>query len=211
MKELIIVGAGGFGRELYNYAQGSIGYGKDFIIKGFLDFNQHALDRFCNYPPILGNDVDYEIQNDDVFVLAIGNVRVKQKSIVSLTNRGAIFYTLIHKTAIINSNVEMGDGCVIMPHAVIGSDAKIGSHTLIQANAVVAHDVKIGECCRLDCFTTCVGGVIIGNFVTLHTSSVINHKVKIGDFATVGACSFVIRNVQENATVFGVPAVTLKS
>lgn len=211
MKNLVIVSAGGLGRELYNYAQESLGYGKDFIIKGFLDFNSHALDDFNNYPPILGNDEDYEIQCDDVFVVAIGDVKTKQKSVALLTARGAIFYTLIHKTAIINRNVVIGDGCVILPHAVIGADVKIGNNTLIQINAVIGHDVRIGDCCRIDCFVTCVGGVIIGNFVTLHTNSVINHKVKVEDCATVGACSFVMRSVKSNATVFGIPALILKS
>lgn len=210
MKQLIIVGAGGLGREFYSYAQGSLGYGKDFIIKGFLDFNANSLDKFSNYPPILGNDADYEIQEDDVFVIALGDVGIKQKSIELLAAKGAIFYTLIHNTSIINSNVKIGDGCVIMPHVVIGCDAVIGNNTLIQAKAVIGHDVKIGECCRIDCLTMCVGGVTIGNYVTLHTASVINHKVKVEDFATVGACSFVIRSVKEKTSVFGVPALELK-
>lgn len=211
MKQLIIVGAGGLGREIYNYAQDSLGYGEDFNIKGFLDSNPNSLDGFSNYPPILGSDDDYEIQKNDVFVAALGDVRVKQKVIASLTAKGAVFYTLIHKTTIINSNAKIGVGCVIMPHVIIGCDVEIGNNTLIQAKAVIGHDVSIGECCRIDCLSMCVGGVIIGNYVTLHTASVINHHVKVGDFATVGACSFVIRSVKTNTSVFGVPALKLKS
>ena len=50
MKHLIIIGAGGMGRTLFDIARESMGYGEIFDIKGYLDDNTHALDNYDNYP-----------------------------------------------------------------------------------------------------------------------------------------------------------------
>lgn len=78
MKKLIIIGARGFGREVFSLATRSIGYNEEFSIKGFLDSKSDVLDEFENYPPIIGSVEDYEIQEDDVFVCALGSVKWKK-------------------------------------------------------------------------------------------------------------------------------------
>ena len=67
MKHLIIIGAGGMGRTLFDIARESMGYGEIFDIKGYLDDNTHALDNYDNYPPVIGTIAGYDIQKDDVF------------------------------------------------------------------------------------------------------------------------------------------------
>ena len=66
MKHLIIIGAGGMGRCLYNLARESKGYLEEFDVKGFIDDNLKALDGFENYPPVLSSIKDYQPQTDDV-------------------------------------------------------------------------------------------------------------------------------------------------
>ena len=72
MKEMIIIGAGGMGRTLYDLAQESIGHRTVFQIKGFIDDNINALEGFCNYPPVIGRIYDYVPKSDDIFVCSIG-------------------------------------------------------------------------------------------------------------------------------------------
>lgn len=206
MKNLIIIGAGGMGRDIFSLSKECFGYGTEFVVKGFLDYNMSILDCFNGYPPILGDDDTYIIEPDDVFICAIGTVDVKVKSVKKLLSKGAEFITLIHKTAHIYQNAKIGIGCIIQPNVTIASEAKVGEHTMIQNYAVVGHDTSIGDFCRLDCMVMCVGGTIIKDCVTIHTSAVINHNVVIGQHAKIGACSFVIKNVLDNQTVFGVPA-----
>ena len=71
MKNLIIIGARGWGREVYAHAQYSHGYLEDYDIKGFLDDKADALDGMNGYPPILGSVEDYKPQSDDVFICAL--------------------------------------------------------------------------------------------------------------------------------------------
>lgn len=208
MKHLIIIGAGGMGRTLFDIARESMGYGEIFDIKGYLDDNTHALDNYDNYPPVIGTIAGYDIQKDDVFTFSIGGDS-RRKCIESLLERNAEFINLIHKTARIGTNVAIGDGNIIAAYTTLGADSCIGDYNLIQSYSVIGHDARIGSFNRIDTQVMCVGGIRIGDQVTIHTSAVINHNVTLGNESKVGACSFVLRNVKEGVTVFGIPAKKL--
>ncbi len=209
MKQLIIVGAGGMGRSVYCIATGCIGYGTDFTVKGFLDDDLNSLDGFENYPPMLGTIDGYKLCEDDVFVCSLGNTKTKKMICEKLKAKGAKFQTLIHKTAIVRQNAKIGDGCIIADFASVGADCTIGESTLVQTFSIAAHDCKIGNYVRIDTHATCVGGVVVEDCATIHTTAVVSHKVVVGEGAVVAACSFVIKKVKPNTTVFGNPAKQL--
>lgn len=205
MKTLIIIGAGGMGRTIFDIAHESLGYGKIFEIKGFIDDNLNSLDDFENYPPILGKISEYIPGENDVFTFSIGG-EVRKKCLGTLIQRGAEFINLIHSTARIGSNVRIGKGNIIGAFTTIGADAVIGDYNMIQSYTVIGHDAHIGNFNRIDTHVTCVGGTKIKDETTIHTSAVISHRVTVEDNAKVGACSFVIRKVKSGTTVLGVPA-----
>lgn len=205
MKNLIILGAGGMGKEMFYIAKTCIGYGIEFEIKGFLDFPNPDWNTDI-YPPILGLEDDYEIQPDDVFTCSIGEVKLKKKICEKMKTRGARFQTLICKDAQVNITATIGEGTIVDHFSIVGSDTVIGENCLIQAYTAVGHDCQIGNYVRIDNQCTCVGGTKMLNGSTVHTGSVINHGVVVGENAVVGACSFVIRNVKPNTTVQGNPA-----
>lgn len=208
MKQLLILGAGGMGKEIYYTARHSIGYGIEFVVKGFLDFPNPDWDTNI-YPPILGIEDDYEIQPDDVFTCSIGDVHLKRKVCEKMKARGAKFQTLVFENVQIRENVRIGEGCIIDSYAHIGSDVVLGENCLIQAFACVAHDCIIGDYSRIDVRSLLVGGVKIGNNVTVHTNAVVSHKVVLEDNSTIAAMSFVIRSVKAGDTVMGNPAKKL--
>lgn len=208
MKNLIIIAAGGMGRTFYDIARESVGYGTEFVIKGFIDDNLSALDGFSGYPPILGKIDEYVPETEDVFTCSIGSI-ARKKCMESIMSKGGEFVTLIHNTARIGTNVKMGKGNVVAAYTSIGADASIGNYNLIQAYTVVGHDVKIGDWNRIDTHVTCVGGTEIKNCADIYTSAVLNHGVVVEDNAHVGALSFVIRRVKEGTTVMGNPAKKL--
>ena len=72
MKHLIIIGAGGMGRVMYDMARECIGYKTEYDIKGYIDDNIHSLDDFSGYPPILGTISEYQPQENDIFICSIG-------------------------------------------------------------------------------------------------------------------------------------------
>lgn len=205
MKNLIIIGAGGMGRTLFDMSQESHGYRTEFVIKGFIDDNLNALDGFENYPSIIGTISTYTPQKDDVFICSIGG-ESRKSCITEILERGGQFITLVHRTARIGSNVVFGKGNMIGAFTTIAADAKIGNYNFIQSYTIIGHDVQIGDWNRIDSYVMCIGGIKIGNHNMIHTAAVLNHKVEVGDDAHIGACSFVTRNVESKTTVFGNPA-----
>ncbi len=104
MKNLIIIGARGFGRE---YCQGlrlREGYGKTFAIKGFLDDKADALEGFEGYPPILSSVEDYVPEPGDVFTCALGSPVYRRKYTEMMLAKGGVFETLINPNAIIHQS-----------------------------------------------------------------------------------------------------------
>ena len=208
MKNLVIIGAGGMGRTLYSNALESLGYGEEFVVKGFLDDNLNALDGFPNYPPIVSTIRDYVPQSEDVFVSSIGGSS-RRSCMEEIIRRGGEFWELIHKTARICTNAKLGKGNFIGAYSVVGNDAVIGDYNMIQSYTVIGHDARIGNWNRIDTHVTCVGGIVIEDEVNIHTSAVIGHNVRIETGAHVGALSFVIRKVKAGTTVMGNPAKRL--
>ena len=208
MKQLIIIGAGGMGRTLYDMARESVGFGTEYVIKGFIDDNIAALDGFENYPPMLGTISGYQPKEDEVFVCSIGGGS-RRKCMEEIIARGGSFLTMIHKTARIGTNVEIGEGTIVGAFTSIGADAKVGRYNLIQSYTVVGHDSRIGDWNRIDTHVTLVGGTIVEDEADIHTSAMINHKVVVESNSRVAACSFVIRRVKSGTTVMGNPAKKL--
>lgn len=208
MRNLIIIGAGGMGRTLYSNALESVGYGENFMVKGFIDDNLEALDGFPNYPPIVGTIRNYQPQEHDMFVSSIGGA-ARRPCMEEIISRGGEFMELIHQTARILTNAKLGKGNFIGAYTVIGNDAVIGDYNMIQSYSVIGHDVRMGSWNRIDTHVTCVGGTVIEDDVNIHTSAVISHKVVVETGAYVGALSFVIRRVKAGTTVMGNPAKRL--
>ncbi len=210
MKNLLIIGARGFGRDIFNLAIVCPGYQKEYKIKGFLDDKKNALDEYHNYPPIVDSVENYVIGVDDVFICALGDVQYKKKYIQIIKDKGGKFISLIHPAAWVDSHAKIGTGCIVLQNAVLGSGSIIGDFVLIQISTIIGHDVKVGDYSRVDCHAVCTGGSVLEEEVTIHTAAIINQKIRVGRGACVGAGSFVIRKVIENTTVFGNPAIRLK-
>lgn len=206
MKKLIIIGARGFGREIYFAALESIGYQTDYEIKGYLDDKSDALASYHGYPPIIDSVENYTPQPNDVFICALGDVKYKKKYVNMILAKGGTFINLIHKDAYVSPNVCLGTGCIILAHTRISCDVVIGDFVTIQPRVFLGHDVCIGNWSLLNTNSVCNGFVKIGNDVTINTSAVIVPKVNIGDNSVIGACSMVLRKVPENVTVMGNPA-----
>jgi sugar O-acyltransferase (sialic acid O-acetyltransferase NeuD family) len=206
MKNLIIIGARGYGREVYNLALQCEGYKKDYVVKGFLDDKEDALEGFENYPKIIGNVEDYVIQENDIFCCALGSVKWKKHYIELIESKGGKFINLVHPTVIIHSNVKLGIGLIVFMYSNISNDCTVDDFVTIQGFVAIGHDSKIGKWCHINAYSFTGGYAVLEDEVCLNTRSTVLPNIIVRKGATVGAASLVIKNVKENTTVFGVPA-----
>lgn len=206
MKKLLIIGARGWGREVYDIASACIKTDAELMVKGFLDDNAYALDDYKNYPPIIGPVESYEIQKDDVFICALGDVNYKKKYVKLILDKGGEFISLIHPTAVLGNNAQLGTGCIVGAFANVSSDTTIGNFVTFSIKAGMGHDSTIGDYSHIGGMCCISGFVTVGESVTIHPGSIIVPHRKIGDNAIIGTGSVVISNVKPDTTVFGNPA-----
>lgn len=206
MKHLIIIGARGFGREVYNLAINTRTYGVDYDIKGFLDDKSDALDGYRSYPRVISSAEDYLPQKDDVFVCALGDVNFKKKYVDIMSGKGGEFVTLVHRNVSIGQNTSIGKGCLICDGAIVSCDAKIGNFVTLNFHTFVAHDAVIGDFCQFNPYSSIAGFVNLGSFVTLNTGAIVIPKVVVEDHSVIGAGAVVLGKVKTGTTVFGNPA-----
>ncbi len=209
MPNLIIIGARGFGREIFNLAVDCIAAGANFTIKGYLDDKSDALQGYQNYPPILSSVDDYVIQPEDVFICALGDVQYKRLYAEKILNKGGRFISLVHPSIHQWQNTSWGEGCIALRNVVISCDVTIGNFVTLMDNCIIGHDARIGNWSHVGAASLMAGFSSIGSMVTLHPHvELLPHK-SVADNATVGAGSVVLRNVKEGTTVFGIPATKL--
>ena len=203
MNYLVIMGAGGFGREMLAWARQSRAY---WVVRGFLDDNPAALARFAKDVPVLAGIEAYEPQSLDRFVCAMGRVEPKRRCIESMLARGGMFSQMLHPSAVVGENVTMGTGVILCPHTAVGSDARLGDFVSVNLHSSVAHDAVVGRWSQLHCHVDVTGGVVIGEGVTIGSHATILPGVQVGDGAVIGAGAVVTRDVPAGTTVFGSPA-----
>lgn len=210
MKTVHILGAGGFGRELYWWLSQSPDNGKAWKVGGFIDDNADALKGF-DYPvKVVGSVLGWKPQADSVLACAITQPKVKKPVIEALLAQGAEFLTFVHPRAQLGGNVRIGRGTVICPGVVITADVTIGEFTTINVNSTVGHDARVGHFCLINSHSDITGFCSVGNEVVLGTHANLIPHSKVGDGATVGANATVVSPVEPGTTVVGNPATKLR-
>lgn len=206
MKHLLIIGARGWGREVYDIAKECMDAGAGFTVKGFLDDKADALNGYKKYPPIICPVETYDIQEDDVFICALGDVNYKKQYADVILRKGGEFISLVHPTAVIGTNATIGKGCVVGAFANLSNDTKIGDFVTVSIRAGMGHDSTIGDFSHIGGNCCISGFVTVGELVTMHPGSMIVPHRKICDNVIIGTGSVVLNNVRANTTVFGNPA-----
>ena len=206
MSRLLIVGAGGFGREVLAWARDAFTGDPDRVIGGFLDDNPKALDGFLCDLSVLGSPLDFPLSEEDQLICAIGSPAMRLDLCSVLRDRGARFATLIHPTAVVGTHCEVGEGSILCPGAVLTTNVRLGRLVILNVHATVGHDSILEDGCTLSAHADVTGCCRLGRGVLLGSHAVTLPGARVGDFATVGAGSVVLKIVEERTTVMGVPA-----
>ena len=192
-----IIGAGGFGREIY----WSLSLMERVNTKFFVDDKYWDGNDELVLPISQFNPNEYEV------VVAIANSNDRER-IVNTLPKNTKYFTHIHPTAQIHGpDVEIGEGSIICAGTIITTNVKIGKHAHLNLITTVGHDCVIG-----DYFTTAPGVQIsgnenIGNRVYFGTRSCVKQKITICDDVIVGMNAGVVNNITESGVYVGTPAI----
>lgn len=204
MKDIIIVGAGGFGREAVTLIQAINKVEPQYNILGFINDIPDALDGINIPYKILGSIQEWQPKENEYFIMGIASPAGKEKVATKLKEKGAKFETLIHPAALISDYAEIGEGCVIGGRSSVGACTKIGNFVHI-AGTMVGQDAIIGDYSTTTGFAN-ITNAQLGKRVFVGSHAVILNRLKVGDDAFVCAGSIVFSNVKANTKVIGNPA-----
>lgn len=203
---LVIVGAGGFGREVLQYAYDVCLVDRSLYVKGFLDDTVTDLTAFGLDVAVLGDTRSYQPAASDRLVIAVGEPSLRAALARRFEERGAAFASIVHPLAYVSAAARVGVGCVVAPFATVGAAARLGDHSVLTFYASVGHDARVGRCCAISPHAVANGGTEIGDEVFVGSHAVVNPLKVVGDRSKVAAGSVVYRSVPPDSIASGTPA-----
>ncbi len=209
MKQLVIVGSGGFAREVLWLLEeinkeaptGQAPY-------DLLGFITNTDETHLQGLPVLGDDqwAFDNLAKSVWFVLAIGNSELRAKLALDYLQSGLRPARLVHPSVHMSDEVQLGGGVVICAGAVLTTNIVIGEFALININATIGHDAVLGDFTTVHPGANINGHVEIGDMSEIGSGAVILPQTKIGDSVIVGAGAVVTKPLPESGTYIGVPA-----
>ncbi len=210
MKKAVIVGAGGFGREVHKLIDEVNNLSPTWQLVGYIDEGLPA-GKVINGLSVLGGDSVFDTLPMDVSViLAIGNPTALFRLANKLTHYGREFPNIIHPSVCLDDeNNTIGVGNIFTYGFYLTRNISIGSFNVFNTRVTIGHDTKIGSFNVFMPNVQISGNVTIENCNFFGMNSSVLPKKKIGSKNLIGACSLVIRSLRDEQHVFGIPAQKL--
>lgn len=210
MKDIVIIGAGGFGREVAWLLERINNVTPTWNIKGFIDDNESLWGKQEDNYKVLGGTEYLKNCGEIYAVCAVGSASVREKIVSKLQDSKIKFATVIDPSVIISDRVQIGEGTIICAGTIITVDVKIGKHVIINLDCTIGHDDILGDYVTIYPSANVSGNVTIGNTTELGTGmQVIQGKV-IAANTIVGAGAVVVKDCVEEGTYVGNPAKRIK-
>jgi sugar O-acyltransferase (sialic acid O-acetyltransferase NeuD family) len=207
ISSLIIVGAGGAGKEAAWIAQRS---GRWHVV-GFFDDGKPVGEEIVPGSKVIGSTADLLAKKGDraSVHVAIGRNDVRRRIAESLLNAGYSLATVVDPTAVIAETASLGDGAYVAQFAIVGPSVKIGRGAILNVNCNVGHDAVVGDFCQICPGARVTGGATLGPGAFIGSNAVVLPGGSVGDWATLAAGSLAANEIPASATAIGVPAIVL--
>ncbi len=207
MRDLVIVGAGGFARET---ASAALAGGRRVL--GFVDDNPDLHGTVRSGLPVLG-PVDHVTGLDADVVVCVGNPRnytVRQQIVERLGLDAGRYATVLHPSVSIGTGSSVGEGTVLLAGTVLTADVTVGAHVAVMPQAVLTHDDLVGSYATVASGVRLGGGAILETGAYVGSGALIREGVTVGAWSLVGMGSVVLRDVPSGEIWAGNPARFLK-
>lgn len=208
--KLILIGAGGHCKSCIDV----INQEGKYEIVGILDLPEKKGENILGYE-VIGCDEDIRKYHDlgCEFLITIGQIKsaITRKNIFNkLVSLDAKIATIISPRAYVSSNSVIDKGTIVMHHAFVNAGAFIGENCIINTGSIIEHDAKIGAHSHISTSAIVNGDCKIGHETFVGSNATISSQVNVGNNIVIGAGSLVIKNVESNQTVVGVPAKKIR-
>ncbi len=211
--EIVIIGAGRHGSEVYSYIQDLAARDPELHLAGFVD--EHKSRGPWLGTEILGNfdDLSGSSHESCHYITSTGDNRLRRVFVhkaEALRKPYLQAWSLIHPVANVGRDVEIGIGTCLAPGSIVTTRVRIGRHCILNVNASVSHDCIVGDFVNINPGAVVAGGVRLGEGSYIGAGATIIDEVTIGDWTVIGAGAVVVDDIPAHVTAVGVPARVIK-
>ena len=205
MKDLVIVGVGGFAREVEWLVERINAKNPTWNFKGFID-----KDRSSN--KIFGDDEFILNYTNEIYVaIAIGTSRIRERIYNSYGQNPNIRYAnLIDPSVLLSNRIQIGEGNIICAGSILTVDITIGNCNIINLDCTIGHDTIIDSFVTINPSANISGNTHICSRCEIGTGTNVIQGLSIGENTIVGAGAVVNKNLPSYCTAVGVPAKVIK-
>lgn len=208
MKRVVIIGAGGHGREVADILQHQARQGEALHLLGFVDDRADLHGKIVNGVPVLGDWSWFERPEAGTVavICAIGTPAVCRRVAERADAAGLTFASAISPLATISPSAALGAGVMIFPHTFVSAGVRLENHTIVNVGASISHDCHIGRYTNINPGARLAGNVTVGEGCYIGMGSSIIQGRTIGPWTIIGAGAAVVRDLPAHVTAVGVPA-----
>jgi len=212
MEKLVVVGAGGLGKEVICLIINDYNSLGEFDVLGFIDKDCSLIGSIINGFPVLGDDTWLLQSKEEInVVIAIGSGKIRKNVYESLsTNKMLKYPSIFAKNTVLLEPVKFGQGCITLPSCVFSPDVSIGDFTIINPGCTIAHDTRINRFVTVSPGVNIAGNVSIEEHTSIGIGACVIQGIRIGINTIIGAGATVIDDIPDNCTAVGVPAKPIK-
>ena len=211
-QKVVIIGTGGFGREVLDVLEAVNLVSPTYQILGFITepgFQQAG--DLINNTPVLGYYDWLEAHRHEVkAICGVGSPPTRKRLIEKAVTIGVEFFSVVHPSAILTRWVTMGSGTIITAGCILTNQITLGNHVHINLDCTIGHDAILED------YVTVSPGVHVSGNVTLKTGCFIGTGANliegktVGEWSVIGAGSVVVKDIPPNVTAVGIPASPIK-
>lgn len=210
MKNIVIIGAGGVGRETSLIIRKINELESTWNLIGFIDDNKDNWGKVINGYSVIGGIDSLELLTPDTYVvIAIANYQVKKKIVNKIGNKFK-FATIVHPKVWVHDYMKVGEGTIIYEGTIITANVEVGNHVIISPKCGIGHDSIIKDYVSLLWNVNVSGNDLIEEGVMIGSGSTIIQGKKVGKGSTIGAGAVIIGDIDSFSTAVGVPAKVIK-
>jgi hypothetical protein len=213
-RPLVVVGAGGFGREVIDVIDAINGSATaptpSWDLVGVVDDapSEVNLERLRKRGSTYLGTIDQHLRESVPahYVVGIGSPKVRQMIAMKFDDAGWSAATLIHPSATMGFDVRIGVGSVVCAGVRLTTNIGVGRHVQLNPNVTVGHDTELGDFVSMNPASSVSGDCNIEDGVLIGVAAVVLNQLRVGAAAVVGGSACVVEDVPASATVKGVPA-----
>ena len=213
MKRVVIIGAGGHGRDVAAIIRHQAEIRTGPALLGFVVDSEWLSEGGASDVPILGDWSWFEnAEREDLAVIcAVGDPATRKRLVEKAESLGLPFTNAISPSAHIAPDAKIGAGVMIFPQSVIGRNVLFSDHAIVNAGSTLGHDSQVARYGTIGPGVHLSGNVSIGEGCDLGVGSSVIPGVAIGAWTTIGAGAAVTRDIPDHVIAAGVPARIIKT